>query len=132
MHWTNFCHKRWSWKATKIIWLACRRYFFKSFHNGLIINYLWTEIFCAAFIPRFFVTCIFDTELILILHTSVLFLAFYQDMNQETSRNNLKDQIKGIRSTNSEIKQKAIYAIIYTVILFSNTSLTSNSNIIKH
>ena len=120
MHWTNFCYKRWSWKATKIIWLACRRYFFKSFHNGLIINYLWTEIFCAAFIPRFFVTCIFDTELILILHISVLFLAFYQDMNQETSRNNLKDQIKGIRSTNSEIKQKAnkaIYAIIYNSLI---------------
>ena len=120
MHWTNFCYKRWSWKATEIIWLACRRYFFKSLHNGLIINYLWTEIFCAAFIPRFFVTCIFDTELILILHTSVLFLAFYQDMNQETSRNDLKDQIKEIRSTNSKIKQKAnkaIYAIIYNSLI---------------
>ena len=61
--------------------------------------------------------CIFDTELILILHTSVLFLAFYQDMNQETSRNDLKDQIKEIRSANSEIKQKAIiYATIYAII----------------
>ena len=65
----------------------------------------------------FFVTCIFDTELILILQTSVLFLAFYQDMNQEISRNDLKNQIKEIRSTNSEIKQKAIiYAIIYRII----------------
>ena len=65
----------------------------------------------------FFVTCIFDTELILILHTSVLFLAFYQDMNQQTSRNDLKNQIKEIRSTNSEIKQKAIiYATVYAII----------------
>ena len=65
----------------------------------------------------FFVTCIFDTELILILHTSVLFLAFYQDMNQETSRNDLKDRIKENRSANSEIKQKAIiYATIYPII----------------
>ena len=38
-------------------------------------------------------------------------------MNQETSRNDLKDQIKEIRSTNSEIKQKAIiYATIYAII----------------
>merc|ERR1711917_66972 len=32
--------------------------------------------------------------------------AFYQDMNQEISRNDLKNQIKEIRSANSEIKQK--------------------------
>ena len=38
-------------------------------------------------------------------------------MNQEISRNDLKNQIKEIRSTNSEIKQKAIiYAIIYRII----------------
>ena len=37
------------------------------------------QIFCAAFIPRFFVTCTFDTELISILHSSVLFLALSQD-----------------------------------------------------
>ena len=72
------------------------------------------QIFCAAFIPRFFVTCIFDTELILILHSSVLFSALSQNMNQVTSRNELKEQIKEMRSTNSEIKQKAIiYAILY-------------------
>ena len=72
------------------------------------------KFFCAAFIPRFFVTCIFDTELILILHSSVLFSALSQNMNQVTSRNELKEQIKEMRSTNSEIKQKAIiYAILY-------------------
>ena len=41
-------------------------------------------------------------------------------MNQETSRNDLKDQIKEIRSTNSKIKQKAnkaIYAIIYNSLI---------------
>ena len=71
------------------------------------------KFFCAAFIPRFFVTCIFDTELILILHSSVLFSALSQNMNQVTSRNELKEQIKEMRSTNSEIKQKAIiYAIL--------------------
>ena len=51
------------------------------------------QIFCAAFIPRFFVTCTFDTELILILHSSVLFLALSQNMKQVSSRNELKEQI---------------------------------------
>ena len=41
-------------------------------------------------------------------------------MNQETSRNDLKDQIKEIRATNSEIKRKAIDAIIYRVFPLSN------------
>ena len=38
-------------------------------------------------------------------------------MNQEGSYNDLKNQIKEIRSANSEIKQKAIiYATIYAII----------------
>ena len=62
------------------------------------------QIFCAASIPRFFVTCTFDTELISILHSSVLFLALSQNMKQVSSRNELKEQIIEMRSTNSEIK----------------------------
>ena len=53
-------------------------------------------------------------------------------MNQETSRNDLKDQIKEIRSTNSEIMQKAIiYAAIYAFIYALIKRVTTN-NIDNH
>ena len=114
VYWTHFGNKRRGWKTPKVIWMACRRYFFQSFHNELVINYLWTNFSVPPSFLDFFVTCIFDTELNLILHSSVLFSALSQNMNQVTSRNELKEQIKEMRSTNSEIKQKAIiYAILY-------------------
>ena len=54
-------------------------------------------------------------------------------MNQEISRNDLKNQIKEIRSTNSEIKQKAIiYAIIYQDTKFLKRTVTVTTQFLQN